>query len=143
MSDQPKYSEVKKEKEAYVSDESLLPNNEMKPEKRIGSSLTLSIALALAIIYLVLFLLGVAVLAGWAPALLFFLGFHIICFIIATILLWNGKKMGNVTTLYTSAVIYFISMITARTPDWSILFLPPLVIALLVFIGTVLFENGE
>ena len=143
MTDQQKNSEVDKEKEAYVSGESLLPNNEMKQEKRIGSSLTLSIALGFAIIYLGLFLLGVAVLAGWAPALLFFLGFHLICFIIATILLWNGKKMGNVTTLYTSVGIYFVSMITARTPDWFSFFFPPLVIAILVFIGTVLFKNED
>lgn len=30
-----KNSEVDKENEAYASDESLFPNNEMKPEKRI------------------------------------------------------------------------------------------------------------
>ena len=31
MTDQQKNPEVDKEKEAFVSDESLLPNNEMKP----------------------------------------------------------------------------------------------------------------
>ena len=38
MTDQQKNLEVDKEKEAFVSDESLLPNNEMKPEKRVGTS---------------------------------------------------------------------------------------------------------
>ena len=45
MTDQQKNLEVDKEKEAYASDESLFPNNEMKPEKRIGTSVILSIAL--------------------------------------------------------------------------------------------------
>ena len=40
-----KNPEVDKENEAYASDESLFPNNEMKPEKRIGNSVILSIAL--------------------------------------------------------------------------------------------------
>ena len=38
MTDQQKNPEVDKEKEAFASDESLLPNNEMKPEKRVGNS---------------------------------------------------------------------------------------------------------
>ena len=38
MTDQQKNLEVDTEKEAFVSDESLLPNNEMKPEKRVGTS---------------------------------------------------------------------------------------------------------
>lgn len=41
-----------KDKEAYVLGDSLLSNNEMKPEKRVGSTLVLSIALVLATIYL-------------------------------------------------------------------------------------------
>lgn len=54
MTDQQKKPEVDKEKEEFVSDESLLPNNEMKPEKRVGNSVILSISLFLAIVYLVL-----------------------------------------------------------------------------------------
>ena len=42
MTDQQKNPEVDKENEAYASDESLFPNNEMKPEKRIGNSVILS-----------------------------------------------------------------------------------------------------
>lgn len=143
MTDQQKNPEVDKENEAYASDESLFPNNEMKPEKRIGNSVILSIALFLAIVYIVLLLLGLFSMGAWAGGFLYFLGIHMISFVIATILLWNGKKMGNVTTLYTSVGIYFVSMITARTPDWSSFFFPPLVIAILVLIGTVLLKNGD
>ena len=74
MTDQQKNPEVDKEKEEFVSDESLLPNNEMKPEKRVGNSVILSIALFLAIVYLVLLLLAVFALGAWAIAFLYFLG---------------------------------------------------------------------
>lgn len=53
MTDQQKNPEVDKENEAYASDESLLPNNEMKPEKRVGTSAILYFALLIAIAYTV------------------------------------------------------------------------------------------
>ena len=54
-----------KDKEASVLGDSLLTNNEMKPEKRVGSTLVLSIALVLATIYLGWSLLGAIVLIEW------------------------------------------------------------------------------
>ena len=53
MTDQQKNLEVDTEKEAFVSDESLLPNNEMKPEKRVETSAILYFALLIAIAYTV------------------------------------------------------------------------------------------
>lgn len=53
MTDQQKNPEVDKENEAYASDESLFPNNEMKPEKRVGKSGILAFASVLAIAYTV------------------------------------------------------------------------------------------
>ena len=128
-----------KDKEAYVLGDSLLSNNEMKPEKRVGSTIVLSIALVLATIYLGWSLLGAIVLIEWT----IMLQLHFLCIIIATLLLWNGKTMGNRTTLYTSAVLYFVSMILADDPAGGILLFMPLVIAIVVFFGTVMFENGE
>ena len=58
MTDQHLNSETNQEKEAFVSEESLLPNYEMKPEKRVGTSAILSFALFIAIAYTVLLLLG-------------------------------------------------------------------------------------
>ena len=66
-----------------------------------------------------------------------------ISFVIATILLWNGKAKGNKTTLYIAAAIYVLSFITAGDPSWVINHIPPLVEAILVLIGTVLFKNRE
>ena len=143
MTDQQKNLEVDKENEAYASDESLFPNNEMKPEKRIGNSVILSIALFLAIVYIVLLLLGLFSMGAWAGGFLYFLGIHMISFVIATILLWNGKAKGNKTTLYIAAAIYVFSFIAAGDPDWVINHIPPLVVGVLVLIGTVLFKNGE
>ena len=143
MIDQQKNPEVDKEKEAFVSDESLLPNNEMKPEKRVGTSAILSFALFIAIAYTVLLLLGLFSMGAWAGGFLYFLGIHMISFVIATILLWNGNVNGNKATLYIAAAIYVFSFIAAGDPSWVINHIPPLVEAILVLIGTVLFKNGE
>lgn len=143
MTDQQKNPEVDKENEAYASDESLFPNNEMKPEKSIGNSLILSIALFLAIVYIVLLLLGLFSMGAWAGGFLYFLGIHIISFVIATILLWNGYVNGNKATLFIAVAIYVFSFIAAGDPDWVINHIPPLVVGVLVLIGTVLLKNEE
>ena len=128
-----------KDKEAYALGVSLLSNNEMKQEKRVGSTLVLSIALVFATIYLGLYLLGAIALLEWTIMLLL----HFLCIIIATFLLWIGKTMGNRTILYASAGFYFVSMIPAYDPAGGIFLFMPLVIAIVVFFGTVMFENGE
>lgn len=143
MTDQQKNPEVDKEKEAFVSDESLLPNNEMKPEKRVGTSAILSFALFLAIVYIVLLLLGLFSMGAWAGGFLYFLGIHMISFVIATILLWNGIVNGNKATLFIAVAIYVFSFIAAGDPDWVINHIPPLVVGMLVLIGTVLLKNEE
>ena len=143
MTDQQKNPEVDKENEAYASDESLFPNNEMKPEKRIGNSVILSIALFLAIVYIVLLLLGLFSMGAWAGGFLYFLGIHMISFVIATILLWNGIVNANKATLYMAVAIYVFSFIAAGDPDWLINHIPPLVVGVMVLIGTVLLKNEE
>ena len=143
MTDQQKNPEVDKENEAYASDESLFPNNEMKPEKRIGNSVILSIALFLAIVYIVLLLLGLFSMGAWAGGFLYFLGIYMISFVIATILLWNGIVNANKATLYMAVAIYVFSFIAAGDPDWVINHIPPFVVGVLVLIGTVLLKNEE
>ena len=143
MTDQQKNPEVDKENEAYASDESLFPNNEMKPEKRIGNSVILSIALFLAIVYIVLLLLGLFSMGAWAGGFLYFLGIYMISFVIATILLWDGIVNANKATLYIAVAIYVFSFIAAGDPSWVINHIPPLVVGVLVLIGTVLLKNEE
>ena len=143
MTDQQKNPEVDKENEAYASDESLFPNNEMKPEKRIGNSVILSIALFLAIVYIVLLLLGLFSMGAWVGGFLYFLGIHMISFVIATILLWNGIVNANKATLFIAVAIYVFSFIAAGDPDWVINYIPPFVVGVLVLIGTVLLKNED
>ena len=138
-----KNPEVDKENEAYASDESLFPNNEMKPEKRVGTSAILSFALFIAIAYTVLLLLGLFSMGAWAGGFLYFLGIHMISFVIATILLWNGIVNANKATLYMAVAIYVFSFIAAGDPDWVINHIPPFVVGVLVLIGTVLLKNGD
>ena len=128
-----------KDKEANVLGDSLLSNTEMKPEKRVGSTIVLSIALVFATIYLGWSLLVAIAFREWT----IMLQLHFLCIIIATLLLWNGKTMGNRTSLYTSAVLYFVSMIAVYDPSGGIFLFMPIVIAIVVFSGTVMFDNGE
>ena len=143
MTDQQKNPEVDKENEAYASDESLFPNNEMKPEKRVGTSAILSFALFIAIAYTVLLLLGLFSMGAWAGGFLYFLGIHMISFVIATILLWNGIVNANKATLFIAVAIYVFSFIAAGDPDWVINYIPPFVVGVLVLIGTVLLKNED
>ena len=143
MSDQPKHFEENKEKEEKSPEEALSPVGEMGSEKRVGTSGILSFALLIAIAYIVLLLLGLFSLGSWVGGFLYFLGIHMISFVIATILLWNGNVNGNKATLYIAAAIYVFSFIAAGDPDWVINHIPPFVEAILVLIGTVLFKNGE
>ena len=143
MSDQPKHFEENKEKEEKSPEEALSPVGEMGSEKRVGTSGILSFALLIAIAYIVLLLLGLFSLGSWVGGFLYFLGIHIISFVIATILLWNGNVNGNKATLYIAAAIYVFSFIAAGDPSWVINHIPPLVVGVLVLIGTVLLKNEE
>ena len=115
----------------------------MKPEKRVRTSAILSFALFIAIAYTVLLLLGLFSMGAWAGGFLYFLGIHMISFVIATILLWNGIVNANKATLFIAAAIYVFSFIAAGDPDWVINHIPPFVVGVLVLIGTVLLKNEE
>ena len=143
MSDQPKHFEENKEKEEKSPEEALSPVGEMGSEKRVGTSGILSFALLIAIAYIVLLLLGLFSMGAWAGGFLYFLGIHMISFVIATILLWNGIVNANKATLYMAVAIYVFSFIAAGDPDWVINHIPPFVVGVLVLIGTVLLKNGD
>lgn len=143
MSDQPKHSEVKKEKEEWIPDEVLSPVGELDSEKRIGKSGILAFALLIAIAYIVILLLGLFSLGSWVGGFLYFLGIHMISFVIATILLFNGNVNGNKATLYTAVAIYVFSFIAAGDPSRVINHIPPFVVGVLVLIGTILLKNEE
>ena len=64
-----------------------------------------------------------------------------VCFILATVLLRNGKKKGDKTTLYAATICYFISVIAANDPYWHFNQFISLLMAGMVFIGTLLLPN--
>ncbi|WP_220455873.1 hypothetical protein, partial [Klebsiella pneumoniae] len=66
---------------------------------------------------------------------------HMVCFILATILLRNGKNKGDKTTLYAATIFYFISVIAANDPKWHFNLFSSLLMAGMVFIGTLLLPN--
>lgn len=114
-------------------------------QKHVPTSVILSLAFYLALSYLSILLCFTVALGALGIILLAFLWLHLLCFIIATVLLWNGKNKGNKTTLYIASALYFVSMIAAYDPEWewSPFFFSSLIMATLVFLGTVTFENGE
>ncbi len=93
MTYQQNNPEVDKEKDAFVSDESLFPNDEMKSEKsRKFCNPFYCFVLSYCLYSLILFFSF-----QWERGLVAFvlLGIHIISFVIATILLWSGMVNSN------------------------------------------------
>lgn len=119
------------------------PIVEQDQQKSVPTSVALTLAFCIALGYLGFLVCAGVALGEWGILILAFLWRHILCFIIATILLWYGKRRGNKTTLYIAAGIYFVSMIVAHDPAWSLFFFSSLIMTTLVFIGTVMFNNGE
>ena len=86
-------------------------------ENRFATVL-LSIAFYIALVYLALFLLlGLSNPLGML--VIIFLGYSLISFVIATILIGIGRKKGNKYFLYTSVGFYLASVLLAYDPDWE------------------------
>lgn len=112
-----------------------------KPDNTVAS-IFLSIAFYLAIVYLVLFLLfGLS--NPWGMLIIIFLAPSLISFIIATILTGIGRKKGNKNFLYTSIIFYLVSIFLAYDPDWGVFRVIPILLTILVTIGTVMFKQDN
>ena len=68
---------------------------------------------------------------------------HYICFMIATFILFIAMRNGNVGLLNTSAVLFIVSIIGMLDPYWTGPNILSLVLGVLVFIGGILFKNGD
>ena len=68
---------------------------------------------------------------------------HYICFMIATILLFIGMRKGSKGLLNAAAILFVISIIGTLDPYWTGPNILSLVLGVLVFIGTILFKNGD
>lgn len=96
--------ETNQEKEGMTEKYVQPPIVEQDQQKPVPTSVILSLAFYLALGYLSILLCITVALGGWGILLLAFLWRHILCFIIATVLLWNGKNKGDKTTLYAATI---------------------------------------
>ena len=119
-----------------------MTQNESK-EVRYTSGL-LSVAFYLSIIYLILFI-SVFALSGnaWGFVVLIFLGPNLLSLAIGTFVLRLGMKRRNKTLLYASIGLYLLSIILAFDPDWEIFRIAPIVLGILVLIGTLLVKDEK
>lgn len=111
------------------------------PDNRVAS-IFLAVAFYLAIVYLVLFLL-LGLSNPWGMLIIIFLAPSLISFIIATILTGIGRKKASKNFLYTSIVFYVASILLAYDPDWGVFRVIPILLTILVTIGTVLFKQDN
>lgn len=114
------------------------------PTKIRFTSILLSVAFYLSIIYLVPFI-SLFALSGnaWGLFILIFLGPNLLSIAIGAILLRIGMEKGNKTLLYTSFLLYMLSIILAYDPDWGVFRIAPIVFAILVLIGTILAKEDK
>lgn len=110
-------------------------------ENRFATVL-LSVAFYIALVYLALFLLlGLSNPLGML--VIIFLGYSLISFVIATILIGIGRKKGNKYFLYTSVGFYLASVLLAYDPDQGVFRIIPILLTLLVTVGTVMYKKVE
>ena len=112
------------------------------PQGNRFASVLLSIAFYLALVYLALFLLlGLSNPLGML--VIIFIAHSLISFIIATILLGIGLKKGNNVLLCSSIVFYLASVLLASDPDWGVFRVIPILLTILVTVGTVMYKKVE
>ena len=114
------------------------------PTKIRFTSILLSVAFYLSIIYLVLFI-SIFALSGnaWGFFIFIFLGPNLLSIAIGAILLRIGMEKGNKALLYTSFLLYMLSIILAYDPDWGVFRIAPIVLGILVLIGTLLAKEDK
>ena len=114
------------------------------PTKIKFTSILLSVAFYLSIIYLVLFISYFALSGNaWGLFILIFLGPNLLSIAIGAIFLRIGMEKGNKALLYTSFLLYMLSIILAYDPDWGVYRIAPIVLGILVLIGTLLAKEDK
>ena len=144
MAHQNRYLEKKNEIDKSLDEiqHSEMTKNKSK-EVRYTSGL-LSVAFYLSTIYLVLFISLFALSdIGWGFVVLIFLGPNLLSLAIGAFLLRLGMKRRNKTLLYASIGLYLLSIILAFDPDWEIFRIAPIVLGILVLIGTLLVKDEK
>lgn len=114
-----------------VNNQELIKKN--APDNR-AASIFLAVAFYLAIVYFAMLLLN-----PWGILLMIFQAPSLICYIIATILVWKGRKKGNKNFLSTSIGFYIVSILLANEAFRYI----PIMLTILVIVGTVMYKQDN
>lgn len=118
-----------------VNNQELIKKN--APDNR-AASIFLAVAFYLAIVYFAMLLLN-----PWGILVMIFLAFSFIWYIIATIFVWIGRKKGNKNFLYISIIFYIASVLLAYDPDWGVFRFIPILLTILVTVGTVMYKQDN
>lgn len=141
MTNQEKHFEENKEHSKISEDYPNSVSVQNPPKENSLHSILLSATFYLSIIYLVLFVFFFNILGFFM--LLIFLTPNFLGVAIGTILLGLGMKKGNKSLLYTSVGLYLLSIILGFELDWEIFRIAPLLLGILVLIGTLLVEEEK
>ena len=141
MTNQEKHLEENKEHSKISEDYPNSVSVQNPPKENSLHSILLSVTFYLSIIYLVLFVFFFNILGFFM--LLIFLTPNFLGVAIGTILLGLGMKKGNKSLLYTSVGLYLLSIILGFELAWEIFRIAPLLLGILVLIGTLLVEEEK
>lgn len=111
------------------------------PDNRVAS-IFLAVAFYSSLAYLGLFLLF-GLLTPFGMLVIVFLGYSLVSFVIATILTGIGCKKGNKNFLATSIGFYIVSILLAGDPDWGVFRVIPILLTILVTVGTVMYKQVD
>ena len=144
MTNQEKHLEENKEHSKISEDYPNSVSVQNPPKENSLHSILLSVTFYLSIIYLVLFFFYFAPWGeGWGFVVLIFLGPNLLSLAIGASLIRLGMKKGNKSLLYTSVGLYLLSIILGFELDWEIFRIAPLLLGILVLIGTLLVEEEK
>ena len=144
MTNQEKHFEENKEHSKISEDYPNSVSVQNPPKENSLHSIFLSVTFYLSIIYLVLFVFFFAPWGdGWGFVVLIFLGPNLLSLAIGASLIRLGMKKGNKSLLYTSVGLYLLSIILGFELDWEIFRIAPLLLGILVLIGTLLVEEEK
>lgn len=118
-------------------------DKENSPKRIIFQSSWLWSALIIAVCHLGIMIFPLFLANPMYLLILYIGAIHYICFMIATILLFIGMRKGSKGLLNAAAILFVISIIGTPDPYWMGPNILSFILGVLVFIGTILFKNGD
>ena len=118
-------------------------DKENSPKRIILQSSWLWSALIIAICHLGIMIFPLFLGNPMYLLILYIGAIHYICFMIATILLFIGMRKGSKGLLNAAAILFVISIIGTPDTYWIGPNILSFILGVLVFIGAILFKNGD